>query len=206
MISGLYEVFKKWCEKGRVYIYSDPHFTYEDMDEEEKKLVKKFEYADNETQIKNINKYVTKQDTIVILGDIGCIEEVKKIRAGYKVVVMGNHCSSSEKLKQVFDEVYKGPVFISEKILLSHEPLRELDWCYNIHGHLHNIEEVDGDCFHETYCCVSANLIGYKPICLDQLCKGEGEFREKGIFLGNIKSIHRRTIDRRIEKLKNQEK
>ena len=40
--------------------------------------------------------------------------------------------------KNYFDEIYTGPLFIAEKILLSHEPVYGLSWCLNIHGHDHN--------------------------------------------------------------------
>ena len=36
----------------------------------------------------------------------------------------------------LFDEIYEGPLFINEKICLSHEPI-ELKFGVNIHGHIH---------------------------------------------------------------------
>lgn len=35
-------------------------------------------------------------------------------------------------------EIYTCPLFIADKILLSHEPVHGLTWCLNIHGHDHN--------------------------------------------------------------------
>ena len=37
----------------------------------------------------------------------------------------------------LFKEVYSGPLFISDKILLSHEPVIGLYYCLNIHSHSH---------------------------------------------------------------------
>lgn len=38
----------------------------------------------------------------------------------------------------LFDETYSGPVIIGEKLILSHEPIENCDWCMNIHGHDHS--------------------------------------------------------------------
>lgn len=80
----------------------------------------------------------------------------------------------------------EGPLFISEKILLSHEPVYGLSWCLNIHGHDHNgIEPYAEGCKHLN---LAANVCGYTPVSLGQLIK-EG-------ILSDISSIHRQTIDR----------
>ena len=48
-----------------------------------------------------------------------------------------------------FDEIYTGPLFIAEKILLSHEPVYGLPWCLDIHGHDHNnVEPYKEGCNH----------------------------------------------------------
>ena len=54
-----------------------------------------------------------------------------------KVLILGNH-DAKGAYKNYFDEIYTGPLFIAEKILLSHEPVYGLPWCLNIHGHDHN--------------------------------------------------------------------
>ena len=43
----------------------------------------------------------------------------------------------------LFDEVYTGPLVIGEKIILSHEPLPNIDWALNLHGHNHNGGKTD---------------------------------------------------------------
>ena len=77
MINTLYEPFRKWSEKGAVWIYSDPHFN----DDEMKYL--RPNYISDEEQVKRINSKVGRCDTIIILGDIGDEEFVKKLR-GYR--------------------------------------------------------------------------------------------------------------------------
>ena len=88
------------------------------------------------------------------------------------------------------DEIYTGPLFIAEKILLSHEPVYGLTWCLNIHGHDHNnMEPYKEGCKHIN---LAANVCGYTPINLGKIIK-EG-------VLADVPSIHRMTIDRQVER------
>lgn len=220
MITSLYKPFQHWSEKGTIWIISDPHFSDPEM------VYLRKNYIGDEEQIKRINSKVGKNDTIIILGDIGDIEWVKKIK-GYKVLIMGNHDSGAtnyirnkefilsthnlefaKELKnedkinvienahndvypewncykdnKLFDEVYEGPVFISEKILLSHEPI-QLQFAFNIHGHDHSNWSKDLDFQHLNVC---AEHIDYTPINFTNLIK-------KGLC-SNVKSIHRITTD-----------
>ena len=87
----------------------------------------------------------------------------------------------------LFDEVYEGPLMISEKIILSHEPIKNINWALNIHGHDHSNVEVNDD-YHLNLC---AEHINYTPVCLKHII-------ESGV-LKNIDSIHRITIDKATE-------
>lgn len=84
---------------------------------------------------------------------------------------------------RLFDEVYTGPVMISEKLLLSHEPINMIPWAFNIHGHDHS-RDVKNNLNHFNVC---ADVIGYEPINFNKWMK-EGH-------LAPIVSIHRDTID-----------
>ena len=104
------------------------------------------------------------------------------------ILLLGNH-DARGAYKDVFDEVYAGPLFIAEKILLSHEPVYGLKWCLNIHGHDHNnVEAYEEGCKHIN---LAANVCGFKPINL-------GKLIESGI-LADIDGIHRFTIDKRLK-------
>lgn len=96
MYKNLYDQFAHWYQegKGTVWFYSDPHFN----DEETKYLRK--DYVGDEEQIRRINSRVGKYDTLVILGDIGDIEYVRKLR-GYKVLIMGNHDKGISNYKRI---------------------------------------------------------------------------------------------------------
>lgn len=230
----LYHCFDKWFENSNdVYIISDPHFNDPEMEHIRKN------YISDDEQIKRINSVCGKKSTLIILGDIGDISCVSKLRAGYKVLIKGNHDVGSSKYKRVreeietfnsaevslddldkiqklgfgfvhepdkikelgldkyfhkkvtdnhlFDEVYEGPLMISEKVMLSHEPLNLPNCIFNIHGHDHSNWFV-GD----NHLNVCAEHIDYTPINLLSLFKN-GHFK-------SVEDIHRITIDRATEK------
>ena len=65
MINSLYDNFKHWSGVGSVFLYSDPHFNDADC------LLMNPNWPSPEEQIKRINQKVRKNDTLIILGDIG---------------------------------------------------------------------------------------------------------------------------------------
>ena len=157
MIKHLYDKFQDWYKGGTIYFYSDPHFSDEEM-----KYLRK-NYIGDEEQIKRINSKIGKKDTIVFLGDIGNSTKIGQIR-GYKVLIMGNHEAGASKYKEYFDEVYEGPLFISDKLLLSHEPI-DFPYALNIHGHDHSKSYFQDD-FHINLC---AEHIDYTPVPLKKI-------------------------------------
>jgi calcineurin-like phosphoesterase family protein len=181
MIKSLYPPFRRWTEKGTLWIYSDPHFSDPEMPELREN------YVCDEEQVRRINSKVGKHDTIIFLGDIGNKEIIRKIR-GYKVLIMGNHDSGATNYTDIFDEVYEGPLFIAEKLVLSHEPV-ELPFAFNIHGHEHRY------ILRDRHLNVCAEHIDYTPVNLDKEIK-------QGL-LSKTASIHRMTIDRATERKKN---
>ena len=235
MIQTLYSPFRKWTEKGTLWVYSDPHFSDPDMVELRKN------YIGDDEQIARINSKVGKNDTIIFLGDIGNKEMIRKIR-GYKVLIMGNHDKGASKYQRysagtiypkdgftkqqvyddmserypgwkidiresvdvthapydfwaafadncLFDEVYEGPLFIAEKLILSHEPI-DLPYAFNIHGHDHSNWHT-GD----RHLNVCAEHIDYYPVNVNRLLKNG--------LTSKVDSIHRLTIDRATERKKN---
>ena len=216
MYKHLYDQFKHWYHGGGIWLYSDPHFGDDEM-----RHIR--DYITDDEQVLRINSNVGKHDTLVILGDIGNVEYVKKLR-GYKVLIMGNHDAGASNYKRIkteevregsyeyipdyikgpdgfrgahiwtevvtqpafdnhlFDEVYEGPLFISDRILLSHEPIN-FPYALNIHGHDHSTWQQKD----RMHCNVCAECIGYTPINLKWII-------ESGI-MKDIPSLHRATID-----------
>ena len=182
MIKSLYPCFQHWSELGAVYLVSDTHFKDSD---------RKFMgyHISDEDQWYLLNDTCHRFDTLVHLGDVGDLDYIKRLRC-HKVLIMGNHDQSIEKMEEVFDEVYSGPLWISQKLVLSHEPvyLQTYDTvqtiAFNIHGHDHNGQ---GRNFHLNIC---QNIFGYIPLNLNQFIKS-GELKK-------INDIHRTTIDNAI--------
>lgn len=233
MIKGLYSPFENWGE-NTCWVISDTHFDDPDLIHA---------YSDRPSaaeQVKLINSKVGKNDTLIILGDVGNIEWVKQLRAKRKILVMGNHDAGASNYKRqifkkkfneeqwqkpealnemkrlypncvysiekeydfhapfvywmvsadnrLFDEVYTGCLTIGEKLILSHEPIENCDWCFNIHGHTHDRDIVNDD-YHFNVC---ADVINYTPINFNKWMK-EGH-------LAKVKSLHRQTIDEATER------
>ena len=118
MKNNLYEIFSNtWLKDcDSIWLYSDPHFgdfdsyclrglvnitAYDDInsyyyssfEEEETKRL-------DEMQIKNINAKVGKNACLIILGDVGDIECVKKLKAKRKILIMGNHDKGASNYKR----------------------------------------------------------------------------------------------------------
>ena len=175
MIKMLYRPFQEWCKTGRIFIISDTHF-----DDPDTKIMDP-SWITPEEHIRIINKVVHKNDTLIHLGDVGNPEYMNEIKA-HKVLLMGNHDETVSKFEPYFDEIYKGPLLIAEKILLSHEPVT-IPWCVNVHGHAHN-GTFSPD---ENHVNLAADVVGFKVFCLDEAIKNG--------LVSNIRSLHRITID-----------
>lgn len=186
MIDTLYDKFKPWSAKGSVYIISDTHFEDEDC-----KLMD-VNWIEPQEHINIIKKVVHKCDTLIHLGNVGNPKWLEQIKA-YKVLVMGNHDETATQFKPYFDEIYTGPVFIAEKILLSHEPIINGSAWYNIHGHDHDAskyKEWKVDSFAEGWndLNLASNVVDYKVYNL-----GKGI---KHGLISNVDGVHRLTIDK----------
>lgn len=180
MIKTLYPKFQSWSNIGSIFIISDTHF-----DDADCKLMDKNWISVAEQQ-EILRSTIHKNDTLIHLGDIGNIEQLKqtwnKGKKPYSILIMGNHDKTASKFKDFFDEIYTGPLFIAEKILLSHEPI-DLSFCLNIHGHNHAGKQFPD----KNHINLAANVCGYKPMNLKSII-------ESG-YLSKINSIHRETID-----------
>ena len=182
MYKHLYDCFAHWYHGGTIYFYSDPHFNDTNV-----KAMRK-NYIGDEEQVKRIRSKVGKNDTLIILGDVGDKEFLKKIR-GYKVLILGNHDSGASTYKDYVDEVYEGVLMISDKIILSHEPI-DFPYALNIHGHCHALPHKYAD----GYLNMCAEAINYTPVPIKEIIES-GALKE-------IPSIHRETIDEATERKK----
>ena len=207
----LYKPFEHWFHGGSVYFYSDPHFGDKDMlkirgisDAEQLKKINSVlgkndtivlcgDIGDT-TWVRKIRGY-----KVLIMGnhDKGRTKYLRNItkfaiqsedinrypsecivdKADYKGAVIITYDN------KLFDEVYEGILTISDKIVLSHEPIA-VPHMVNIHGHVH--------CGPSEGINVCAERINYTPISLKTLIKN-------GAF-SKVISIHRETIDAAAER------
>ena len=182
MINSLYPQFRdKWSATGSVYIISDTHF-----DDFDCKFMDPDWIAPQE-HMEIIKQDVRKGDTLIHLGDVGNPSYLDELNC-YKVLITGNHDVLS-KLNSHFDEVYTGPLFIADRILLSHEPIEGLeDFVMNIHGHDH------GHTFRHNHTNLAANVYHFRVFNLGASIKGG--------LLSQIPNYHRVTIDKASQKEK----
>lgn len=115
-------------------------------------------------------KKLTKDDIFYFLGDFGrptneTLAELEEIfgKARCKTVaIRGNHDHELETdiMRIFFDEVHDYPIYISDRIILSHRPHVEIDQSVlNISGHLHG-----STLTLPNYICASLHVNDYKPI------------------------------------------
>jgi len=109
-------------------------------------------------------------------------------RNGYELVDVTPVGNMYDKITNngLFDEVYEGCLMISDKIILSHEPV-DFKYAFNIHGHDHGMIEGYNNDGHFN-CC--AEHIGYYPVCIKEIVNSGR--------LKNIPDIHRTAIDNAI--------
>ena len=185
-LPGVYEIFlNEWKDLQTCWIIYDTHFGEDDL-----KSGFSSRPSDDDL-VKLIKSKVGKKDLLIILGDCGNIEYVKKLK-GYKVLVAGNHDKGMNNYKDIFKMVFSGPVMIGEKLILSHEPV-DISWAFNIHGHIHDLRHKNDD--HHFNVCAEA--INYTPVNMNQWMK-QGH-------LSCIETIHRDTIDRATERSRKRE-
>ena len=191
MIKSLYPIFRdKWSATGSVYIVSDTHF-----DDADCKYMNP-NWITPEEHIAILKKEIHKNDVLIHLGDVGNASYLDELKC-YKVLLTGNHDVLS-KVASHFDEIYNGPLFIADRIVLSHEPIYGLEsFALNIHGHVHNghtitISDIGGGKHRTSHINLASDVVQWKPTNLKSLI-------ETG-FLADIPNYHRLTINKATEK------
>ena len=225
MLPGIYDAFQHWGQQT-VWIYSDPHFSDEDLECGIRNR------PSDEEQIKNINSCAGRKDTLIILGDVGNIECVRRLRAAHKVLIMGNHDSGATKYKRHRDTVVLSVYdFTQEEAMeemkrrypgyqINFECMGKAGWVFNIDNHL--FDEV-----YEGALIVGEKLIlshepvdvpwaynvhghdhagrkrkGHLNACSDVIGYKPINFNQwlKSGAMANIQTIHRATIDKATER------
>lgn len=113
MLPCIYDAFQHWGEKHQaVWIMSDPHFNDDELVEGIKGR------PSAEEQIRKINAKCGRRDALICLGDVGDIEFVRKLRAEYKILIMGNHDAGKINYKRhVIHKIYDQDVYTKDQVL-----------------------------------------------------------------------------------------
>lgn len=147
------------------YFISDPHFRHKNITEFERHNFNSVQEHDA-FLLKCFEKWARKlkpEDEFWVLGDWGETEFLFVINMFQckTCFVMGNHDAQADidKFRLHFDEVYEYPVYLSNKLVVSHLPVAVFEDQINIHGHLHGAV-LDSD----NYICCSLHVANYTPI------------------------------------------
>ena len=185
------KILKKYCHKGDTLIHlgdvGNPSYLSD---------IKCYKVLIMGNHDQSASKFQWKENIIDLDG-----KTQKEINMMFKTKQI-NHVSyefhvpfvRGHKSNNLFNEIYTGPLMISDKLILSHEPLclelgvTRTPIAFNIHGHDHSGEYYNDNC----HLNLAQNVWGYIPLNLK-------EFINDGI-LKHISSIHRATIDKAINR------
>lgn len=156
------------------YIISDTHFGH--YDNNTQKGIITFERTQFKTiqehdeylyqMFIDLSKKLKPGDEFWHLGDFGdlkwlyLIEYLQQVQPQIKTCfILGNHDKHMDihAFIHYFDEVYKYPVYVTNKLVFSHEPVAAWDSVINVHGHLHG-SIIDKP----NYINASVHVTGYK--------------------------------------------
>lgn len=153
------------------YFVSDFHFSH--INEEKSRGIIHWERTQFET-IQDHDKFLAcklaewsakykPQDEFWVLGDWGNTDwlYLMDMFQCKTVFVYGNHdaVADLEKFELHFDEVHIYPIYLSNKLVVSHIPQAVYSDQLNVHGHLHGMKIDD-----PRYISCSINDINYNPV------------------------------------------
>lgn len=128
------------------YFISDLHFGHKNIINFERTQFKTVEEHDQyiENMIQNFCRKLKPDDEVWNLGDFGSLNYLYTVswikKTGAKAYFMyGNHDRHSDlsQFEHYFNEVFLYPVYLSQKLIISHYPVSVFPDTINIHGHLH---------------------------------------------------------------------
>jgi calcineurin-like phosphoesterase family protein len=158
-----------------IYFTADLHFGHKNILKYEDRPYKDVDTM-NEELIKNWNNTVTNDDEIYILGDLFFLnqeksEEILKVLNGKKILIKGNHDKIHKPNEKYFTGIhdYLLKKFAGVYFVLFHYPIFDWDGKHrgsiHLHGHVHS----RGDIFLPNKINVGVDVIGFKPISLEEV-------------------------------------
>ena len=125
------------------YFISDTHFGHNNILVFERTQFNTIEEHDDFIMTV-MEKSLKETDTLYHLGDFGYsnpngpIYTRFKALPCHKVLIKGNHDKASfEYYQDIFDIVSETPIYLTKRVVLSHDPIPVTEGSLNLHGHLH---------------------------------------------------------------------
>ena len=161
---------------SKTFLISDTHFGHRRIMEYEDRPFESVIEMDK-TIIKNWNKVVTGEDTVIVAGDVSfygkkkTTEIIKRLK-GNKILVLGNHDKRSIQywMDIGFSEVYRYPIVYMDWFVVGHGPPHFLDHTtpyFYLYGHVHGAKS------HPTItrqtACVCVERWDYTPVELETI-------------------------------------
>ena len=151
------------------YFIADTHFQHNNILKYERHQFQTIEEHDKFI-VDIIKNTVKKDDELYHLGDFSfgktfdfyAADEFKKLPCK-KILIAGNHdngadgLSVRERFLELFDEVHEVPIFLTNRIVLSHFPIPVTLGTLYLHGHLHS-SVIDS----KNYVNVNIHMTDYK--------------------------------------------
>lgn len=122
------------------------------------------------------NKIVSKRDLVWVLGDVVWSPESLPVLGrlnGTKNLILGNHdtqrCNYRDYMEYFSDihGVWKKYGFVMSHCPIHPNELEYRNWSVNVHGHIHHKEKQD--LLGNKYINVNIDIIGNRPVSLDQI-------------------------------------
>ena len=150
------------------YFISDLHMDHKNVINFERTQFTTIEEY-NKCIVNFFNQLVKKlkpSDEVWNLGDFGSLDylylsDMIRDTGAKSIFLYGNHDEQANLslFQQHFDEVYLYPVYLSQKLVVSHFPVAVYDDTINIHGHTHGSRLKDLN-----HVCASIHVANYQPI------------------------------------------
>ena len=182
MILNLNELEHRWVasDTNKVWFTSDTHFYHNNIISYCNRPYKSVKEM-NEALINNWNSVVGKTDIVWHLGDIAlgmksCFQEVVPKLNGTIFLVRGNHDRTSNSFCQDngISEVFRNPVILNDRFILSHRPLfitmedkLKKHNLVNLYGHMH--DNPDYLTWDKYSACLCVERHNYKPISFTEI-------------------------------------
>ena len=112
-LPGIYDIFhEQWSEYQEVHLISDTHFNDKELFSGANRIIKDDEF------VKLINSKCGRKSVLIHLGDCGDIEYIGKLRAGLKILILGNHDTGKSNYKrEICKEYYEVEKYTKTEII-----------------------------------------------------------------------------------------